>query len=280
LRYLLANHRPPRPVVDTTRSHAVEHQLRYRYAGTDDEPGTRSPALDAKRLTLISGRSASVRQTYGMHEVQSDEQVRSAYDATADEYAGAFRCTEPEQPVELAMVNHFAGSLRGQRKVLDAGCGAGRFLPGLAGLCCEVEGLDLSPGMIRNARADHPSFATQVGTLRELPFEDASFDGYFSWYSTIHSVNQDLQDLLREAHRVLRPGGSILVAFQSGDGVQDLSESYRRRGYDLSLLRYLRSHERMALDLTSAGFTVTARLERGPVGDRELGNQAVLIATR
>jgi transposase len=29
-----------RPVVDTTRSHAAEHQLRYRFAGTDDEPGT------------------------------------------------------------------------------------------------------------------------------------------------------------------------------------------------------------------------------------------------
>jgi hypothetical protein len=36
----------------------------------------------------------------------------------------------------------------------------------------------------------------------------------------------------------------------------------------------------MADWLTSAGFTVTARLERGPVGDRELGDQAVLIATR
>ena len=215
-----------------------------------------------------------------MQEAQSDEQVRLAYDSSADEYAHAFRSTEPEQPVELAMVNHFAGSLQGRRRVLDAGCGAGRFLPILAGLRCEVEGLDLSSGMIRNARAGHPSFVTQVGTLMDLPFATASFDGYFSWYSTIHSADQDLRDLLREAHRVLRPGGSILVAFQSGDGIQDLSDSYRRRGYDLSLLRYLRSPERMAHELTSARFTVTARLERRPVGDRETENQAVLIATR
>lgn len=215
-----------------------------------------------------------------MHESQSDEQVRSAYDARADEYADAFRSTEPEQPVELAMVNHFAESLRGRRRVLDAGCGAGRFLPILADLGCEVEGLDLSPGLIRRARADHPSFATRVGTLTELPFESAEFDGYFSWYSTIHSADPDLERLLREAHRVLVPGGSILVAFQSGVGVQDLSESYRQRGHDLTLLRYLRSLERMAHELDSAGFTVTARLERAPVGDHETGNQAVLIATR
>jgi hypothetical protein len=70
-----------------------------------------------------------------------------------------------------------------------------------------------------------------------------------------------------------------LVAFQSGTGVQDLSEAYRRRGHDLSLLRYLRSLEGMADQLTSAGFTVTARLERGSVGE-EIGPQAVLIASR
>ena len=35
-----------RRLVDTTRSHAAEHQLRYRYAGTDDERVT-GPAVDA-----------------------------------------------------------------------------------------------------------------------------------------------------------------------------------------------------------------------------------------
>ncbi len=229
---------------------------------------------------MVARMNTGVGQTERVQEVQSDELVRLAYDAIADEYADTFRCTEPEQPLELAMVNHFAASLQGPRRVLDAGCGAGRFLPILAGLGCAVEGLDLSPDMIHHARAAHPSFATQVGTLADLPFESASLDGYFSWYSTIHSTGPDLRDLLREAHRVLRPGGSILVAFQSGDGVQDLSEAYRRRGHDLSLLRYLRSPELMADALTSAGFTVIARLERRPVGEREVENQAVVIATR
>jgi ubiquinone/menaquinone biosynthesis C-methylase UbiE len=145
---------------------------------------------------------------------------------------------------------------------------------------CEVEGIDLSPKMISHAQEAHSSFPTRVGTLTNLPFEDASFDGYFSWYSTIHSADEDFRGILREALRILRPGGFILTAFQSGTGVQDLSESYRRRGNELSLFRYLRTPERMAAELTSAGFSVTARLERGPSGDRELENQAVVIASR
>lgn len=214
-----------------------------------------------------------------MHDHQSEDQVRAAYDARADEYAAAYRCTEPEQPVELAMLDHFVASLGGRRRVLDAGCGAGRFLPILANLGCDVDGVDLSPELIRNARDRHPSFATRVATLTALPFADGSFDGYFSWYSTIHSTDDDLGTIFHEAHRVLRPGGSILTAFQSGEGVQDLSELYRSKGHDLTLLRYLRSPDRMAQELTAAGFEVTARLEREPVG-REREKQAVVIARR
>jgi len=215
-----------------------------------------------------------------VEEHQSAEQVRLAYDAMADDYASTYRSTEPEQSIELAMVDYFAASLRGDRRVLDVGCGTGRFLPILANLMCDVEGIDLSPNMVRQAQKIHPSFATKVANLTDLPFEDSSFDGYFAWYSTIHCHDGDLNATIREAHRILRPGASILMAFQSGSGVQDLSGSSRARGYAISLVRYLRSPERIAEILTSVGFSIHAVLERGPVGDRELENQAVVIAAR
>ena len=66
--------------------------------------------------------------------------MRLAYDEVADTYADHFRSTEPELPVELAMIEHFASLLPGDRRVLDAGCGAGRMLPLLAALGCQVEG--------------------------------------------------------------------------------------------------------------------------------------------
>ena len=62
--------------------------------------------------------------------------VRAAYDDVADLYADHFRATEAEQPVDVAMIEHFVSLLTsadGARpRVLDAGCGAGRMLPLLA----------------------------------------------------------------------------------------------------------------------------------------------------
>jgi hypothetical protein len=48
----------PRPVVDTTRSHAAEHELDYRYAGTDD--GTRAPAHPLTLNGLFTIESAQL----------------------------------------------------------------------------------------------------------------------------------------------------------------------------------------------------------------------------
>jgi SAM-dependent methyltransferase len=215
-----------------------------------------------------------------MNAPQTEPGVRAAYDEVADSYADHFRSTEPEQPIELAMIEHFASMLGGERRVLDAGCGAGRLLPVLGALAGRVEGVDLSPGMIRRAQQDHPSFATQVASLTHLPYPDGSFDGYFSWYSTIHNPDADLPRIFGEAGRVLRTCGLILVAFQSGHGTRDVSEAYRRRGHDITLERYNRTPTQVAEVFAASGFQEVARLERRPAGPRERDSQAVLIAAR
>lgn len=207
---------------------------------------------------------------------QTEASVRRAYDEVADSYADNFRSTEPEEPVDLAMIDHFASLLSGERRVLDAGCGAGRLMPYLAALGCRVEGVDLSPGMVRRAQQDHPAFTTQVASLTHLPHPDDTFHGWFSWHSTIHSADRDLPRILEEAARVLRPGGLLLLGFQSGHETLDVSEAHRRRGHDVVLERYQRTPDRLAGLLTEIGFTEVARLERRPTHERD--SQAVLIA--
>ena len=113
--------------------------------------------------------------------------------------------------------------------------------------------------------------------IADLPFTDDSFDGVLSWYSTIHSPDADLPPIFSEARRVLRPSGLFLVAFQSGRGVQDVSDHYKRRGHDIVLHRYNRTPEEIAYALESAGMTEVARRTRAAAA-HERDAQAVLIA--
>jgi SAM-dependent methyltransferase len=200
-----------------------------------------------------------------------------AYDQVADTYADRFPSTEPELRVELAMVEHFASLLAGERRVLDAGCGAGRMMPVLAALGCRVEGIDLSPEMVRRSRRDHSGFPAQVGSITDVPYPGNCFDGVVSWYSTIHTNDADLPRVMSEARRVLRPGGLLLIAFQSGSGVRDVSDSYRRYGHDIVLRRYNRTPDQIAHAVASAGMTEVARLTRAAAA-HERDAQAVLIA--
>lgn len=136
-----------------------------------------------------------------------------------------------------------------------------------------VTGVDQDEQAVRLARR-RPA---RVGSLTALPFPDCSFDGVFSWYSTIHSPDADLLPILGEVRRVLRPRGVVLVAFQSGSGVRDVSDAYRRRGHDVVLHRYNRTIEDVTRALSSAGMTVVAQLTRA-AAPHERDGQAVVIA--
>ena len=110
-----------------------------------------------------------------------------------------------------------AGVQAGQR-VLDVGCGTGYFARMLAqavGADGLVVGVDASPEMIayasrRAGRTRNCQF--QVGTAESLGFPAGHFDAVVSSLF-IHHLPEDLQvTALREMRRVLRPGGTLLVA--------------------------------------------------------------------
>lgn len=77
--------------------------------------------------------------------------VRTAYDTVAEAYSEALPDTSFEAPLDMAMINDFCARIRAApgRKVIDAGCGAGRLSVRLAEAGLDVTGVDLSPGMVR-----------------------------------------------------------------------------------------------------------------------------------
>jgi ubiquinone/menaquinone biosynthesis C-methylase UbiE len=99
-------------------------------------------------------------------------------------------------------------------RLLDLGCGAGHLCFAASPHVGEVVAYDLSTEMIdivadQAKRRDLRNVVTKKGRVEDLPFEGASFDWVCTRYSAHHWT--DVQRALREARRVLKRGGGLIV---------------------------------------------------------------------
>ena len=111
-----------------------------------------------------------------------------------------------------------AAGVRPGDRVLDVGCGPGYFARMLArtvGSKGSVAGIDAAPEMIEYAARKASRLANcsfQAGSAEALPFPDASFDVVVSSL-VMHHLPADVRlQAAREMRRVLRPGGTLLLA--------------------------------------------------------------------
>jgi SAM-dependent methyltransferase len=95
-------------------------------------------------------------------------------------------------------------------RTLDVGCGEGRLSRDLAALGHDVAGVDFSPTMIAAAREAAPEMELHVADAADLPFDDASF-GIVVAFMSLQDID-DLAGAVREAARVLGPGGRLCIA--------------------------------------------------------------------
>lgn len=98
-------------------------------------------------------------------------------------------------------------------RVLDLACGTGRVSIPLAQQGFEVSGLDISDRVLEVARAEGPGLDFRRGDMRELPWEDESFDGVINVWTAFGYFDTQAEDerVLAEVVRVLRPGGVFLL---------------------------------------------------------------------
>ncbi len=104
--------------------------------------------------------------------------------------------------------------LRAHAAALDVGCGEGRFCRMLQPLGIRTVGIDPAEVLVARASSLDPMGDYRVGMAEQLDFEDQSFDLVVSYLSLIDIA--ELGTALREMTRVLRPGGSLLVANLTG----------------------------------------------------------------
>jgi ubiquinone/menaquinone biosynthesis C-methylase UbiE len=126
-----------------------------------------------------------------------------------------------------------AGIRRDRARLLDAGCGTGSYLVALRDQVRELEGLEFAKGMLERARqklAQADNVALHEGSVLAMPFGDARFDAVI-FNQVMHHLDDgenpgasgwpNLNKALAETHRVLRPGGVLVINTCSQEQVRD-----------------------------------------------------------
>lgn len=136
---------------------------------------------------------------------------KQVYSGSNQGYAANFRRWMAEELRDLP-----AGA-----PILEVGCGDGAFTTELAKYSSFVTALDLSASQIEENRRRFPGIAfAQHDVAEPLPFPDAAFD--VAWCSEVLEHLFDPAFALREMHRVLRPGGRLLVTVPYHGGLKNV----------------------------------------------------------
>jgi ubiquinone/menaquinone biosynthesis C-methylase UbiE len=154
--------------------------------------------LNWKRLFSVSARARLTPELRA--------RIQSSFDdASRDEEN--FPSTIDPRIYHVKLIRQHLGPLRGQR-VLDVGCGKGRFARVFHEQEPEAElwGLDLSEAMLACVPE---GIHTRAGSMTELPFADDFFDGAYATESLEHAV--EIGKAVSEICRVVKPGGRIAI---------------------------------------------------------------------
>lgn len=134
------------------------------------------------------------------------EKTRQDYDLIADE----FSATRQEIWPELTFL--FEDYLTEDEKVLDLGCGNGRWFKLFQKKKIDYIGVDFSERLIKIAKRNYPQTKFQTADILKLPFSNNYFDKIYSIAVLHHIPSEELRlKSLKEAKRVLRPGGILIL---------------------------------------------------------------------
>ncbi|MFD4440874.1 class I SAM-dependent methyltransferase [Nocardia sp. NPDC058519] len=185
-----------------------------------------------------------------------DNTVQAAYTAIHTLYIDLFGSPTDLAPEDTA----FAQTHLAPGPVLDLGCGPGQFTKFLTDAGITTTGIDLVPEFIAHARSTYPAIPFELGSLRAIDAPTESIHGLLAWFSLIHLDPIELPTVLAEFHRVLTPGGRLVIGFfEATEAVETFPHKVT------TAYRWPTDH--LAETLHTAGFTELARLHHPASGD-------------
>jgi ubiquinone/menaquinone biosynthesis C-methylase UbiE len=191
----------------------------------------------------------------------STRSIRDSYDRIADEYTRRIYDELQHKPLDQQLLHRFVAQVAGRGDVCDMGCGPGHVARFLRDAGAAVFGLDLSPQMLVQARRLDPGIPFREGNMLALDLEDASLAGITALYAIVNIPKERLPIVFREMHRVLKPGGLLLLGFHVGSEQLHETELW---GRPISMDFFLLQTSDVRRDLEGAGFAIEEIVERDP----------------
>lgn len=178
---------------------AVEGMAAMRHVLTD-------PARARPRIEEVRALAAHLDEPPNDIEISVVEHpVASGYAAWAPSYDGPNPAISLEEPVVHGIVDALPVG-----RALDACCGTGRHAAHLTGRGWDVVGVDATHEMLEVARAKVPGARFEQGDVLDLPLADGAVDLAVCSLALTHVP--DLAAALASLARVVRPGGTVVVA--------------------------------------------------------------------
>jgi ubiquinone/menaquinone biosynthesis C-methylase UbiE len=137
--------------------------------------------------------------------------------------------------------------------------------------------MDISAGMVEQARKLNPGIKFQQGDMLRLDIEDEGWGAIVAFYSIINIPRDEVVTALRELSRVLRSGGLLLLGFHIGEETIHMEEWW---GEQVSVDFNFYRTEEVEGYLKEAGFEIEEVIEREPYEGVEYASRRAYILGR
>jgi uncharacterized protein len=185
--------------------------------------------VEAEAAAPIAVAAVDRESVLGDGPAARDGKVRATYDAVASAYADWLTAELDRKPFDRWLLDRVAG-LAGGGPVVDVGTGPGHVAAHLAAAGADVTGIDLSPGMVDEARRRYPDVSFSVGDLSGLlrPPSATGWGAITAWYALVHLAGSELAPAVTSLTRVLVPGGWLALALHAGAEVRHADELWEQ----------------------------------------------------